>query len=54
MDEELITPTFDATGYAAVTLEFDQYIRIIHLGSGVFEVDVWDGAAWVNVYTYDE
>jgi len=51
MDEELITPVFDGTGYSALTLEFDQYFLLWSTPNEVCDVDVWDGSAWQNVYT---
>jgi len=48
MDEELITPTFDATSYSTVTLDFDHYFN--QYGSEVGDVDVWNGTSWNNVY----
>jgi hypothetical protein len=52
---ELITPAFDASGVAALNLEFDAVYNDITAGGGdQFTVDVWDGAAWVNVATWDE
>ncbi len=49
MDEELITPTFDATSYSSVTLDFDHYFN--QYGTEIGDVDVWDGSAWNNVYS---
>ena len=49
MDEELITPTFDASSYSTVTLDFDHYFN--QYGSEIGDVDVWDGSSWNNVYS---
>jgi len=54
-DEELISPILNTAGMTDITLEFDQYINVY--GPGVvetFEVDVWDGNAWQNVFFWDE
>ena len=51
MDEELITPEFDGTGFSALTLDFDQYFRLWSTANEICDVDVWDGSAWQNVYT---
>jgi hypothetical protein len=47
MIEELITPAFDGTGYSQIILEFDQWYN--NIGPDYANVDVWDGASWVNV-----
>ncbi len=49
MDEELITPTFDATSYSSVSLEFDHHFYYYNVEIG--DVDVWDGSSWNNVYS---
>ena len=49
MIEELVSPAFDATGFASVILEFDQFYQ--NGGPDYANVDVWDGAAWQNVLT---
>jgi hypothetical protein len=52
---ELITPAFDASGVTALNLEFDAVYNDITGGGGdQFTVDVWDGAAWINLLTWDE
>ncbi len=49
MDEELITPAFDASSYSTVTLDFDHYFN--QYGSEIGDVDVWNGSSWNNVYS---
>lgn len=45
----LNTPTFGAIGYDTLWIEFDHYFRAI--GSSQGHVEVWDGTAWVSVYS---
>jgi len=51
MDEQLISPEFNTVGEDNLTLEFDTYFEV-YSGFEVAEVDVWDGASWVTVYTF--
>lgn len=53
MNEELRSPTVDASGYFSITLEFDQYFRAYTSNSTTEkgDVDIWDGSQWVNVYS---
>jgi len=57
MDDELISPAFDANGNIGLLLEFDQYFNACSSSSSYDdqgEVLVWDGAVWqsvlINVY----
>lgn len=50
MDESLITPEFDASNMSAVSLSFDQNLRI--WSDEIASVDVWNGSAWVTVESY--
>ncbi|MEM9823764.1 MAG: T9SS type A sorting domain-containing protein, partial [Bacteroidota bacterium] len=55
MDEELISPVMNTAGMTDLILEFDQYINVYGPGTvETFEVDVWDGSAWQNVFFWDE
>ena len=45
----IATPTIDLSNYTDGALSFDY--NYFHLGTSSFTVDVWDGAAWVNVLT---
>nr|NQU93191.1 fibronectin type III domain-containing protein [Bacteroidota bacterium] len=47
--ESLISPAIDVTGYATTYLSFDQYFA--QSNTDYAEVFVWDGAAWVSVYS---
>ena len=47
---ELLSPAIDLTGYSNVNLDF-QYALQDYLGSGYFNVDVWNGTAWVQILT---
>lgn len=49
--ETVVSNTFDATGNTQLTLKWDQHIRTVTSGE-TFDVDVWDGTAWQNVYSY--
>jgi len=44
---QLITPEFDLGTMTVLDLEFDQYYN--NIGADFADVDVWDGAQWVNV-----
>ncbi|RMG89882.1 MAG: hypothetical protein D6706_20510, partial [Chloroflexi bacterium] len=46
----IVTPAIDVTGYPSVLLSFDWQINSINT-SDELRVDVWDGAAWVNILT---
>lgn len=59
MDEQLITPSIDCSGYEDVTLSFNHYFRHYALGGGSEKGDVdvsVDGGPWINVarYTRDD
>jgi hypothetical protein len=49
---ELVSPAVDITGFSLVNLEFDYNLQEYGpaVGDG-FTVDVWDGSAWVTVYS---
>ncbi len=47
-DVTLESPAFNTTGYAGVTLKWDQYFQSGFLG--VAMVQVWDGTTWNTVY----
>lgn len=52
MSEQLISPVLDVSSYATVFVEFDHYFR--QFGGGgteIGEVDVWNGSAWINIYS---
>jgi len=52
MSEQLISPTYNLASNNLVIIEFDQYFH--YFGGGGSEtgnVDVWNGSAWVNVYS---
>lgn len=52
MSEQLISPTYNLASNNLIIIEFDQYFD--YFGGGGSEsarVDVWNGSAWVNVYT---
>ncbi|QKK02177.1 MAG: S8 family serine peptidase [Pseudomonadota bacterium] len=55
-DTELVSPPFDleaSTGRA--TLKTAAYYRDLNIGSNDrFEVDIWNGASWNNLLTWDE
>jgi hypothetical protein len=46
---ELLSPAIDLTVYSVVELEFDYNFQEFGALNDRFEVDVWDGASWVNV-----
>ncbi|MDD2278083.1 MAG: T9SS type A sorting domain-containing protein [Bacteroidales bacterium] len=51
----LITPAFDCSAAGVVYLEFDvRYNDITTGGTDIFQVDVWNGAEWINVIDWDE
>lgn len=50
-DAELITPSFDASSYDVITLEFDHQYRDYN-GPEACSVDVFNGSSWVNVLNY--
>lgn len=47
-DVTLESPSFATTGYAGVTLKWDQYFQSGF--GGVAMVQVWDGSTWTTVY----
>ncbi len=48
----LLTPVWDMSGTSSVTMSYDYSFN--ELGAGeTLAVDVYDGAAWQNVVTYD-
>lgn len=47
-DVTLESPAFNTTGYAGVTLKWDQYFQSGFGGRAT--VEVWDGSAWQQVY----
>lgn len=52
MSEQLISPTYNLASNNLIIIEFDQYFH--YFGGGGSEsgsVDVWNGTAWVNVYS---
>ncbi len=52
---ELISPSFDCSSATLVNLEFDARYDDLNSGNNeLFTVDVWDGATWQNVITWDE
>ena len=56
-NEELLSPIFNTVGMTGISLEFDQYTRVYNANGDFFEtfdVDVWDGNGWQNVYHLDE
>lgn len=54
-DTELWTPFVDLSGWGAVLLDVKAYYRDLNTGSNDrFEVDVWNGASWVNELSWDE
>ncbi|HYG15268.1 MAG TPA: hypothetical protein VEC12_05895, partial [Bacteroidia bacterium] len=48
-DVTLESPAFNTTGYATITLKFDQYFEEGFGGNG--SVEVWDGSSWDVVYS---
>ena len=57
MNEELLSPVFDGAAVTGLTLEFDQYINIYNTPGDFFEtfdVDIWNGSSWQNVFHWDE
>lgn len=54
-DTELVSVPFDLTGgYNVITLDAEGYYRDLGAGNDLFEVDIWDGAVWTNLLTWDE
>ncbi|MDH5716670.1 MAG: DUF4215 domain-containing protein, partial [Spirochaetia bacterium] len=51
VDSTVESPAIDTTAAATLFLEFDQYFEAAS-GAEILDVDVWDGTAWQNVYTY--
>ncbi|WP_181566740.1 HYR domain-containing protein, partial [Aequorivita sp. CIP111184] len=49
----LVSPAYDLTGASNVQLSFEYAIQDF-IGSGTFEAEVWDGAAWQQVLFIDE
>ncbi|MRT17997.1 HYR domain-containing protein, partial [Vitellibacter sp. q18] len=49
----LISPAYDLTGASNVQLSFDYALQDF-IGSGTFEAEVWDGAAWQQVLFVDD
>jgi len=55
MSEQLITSEYNLSSNNSIIIEFDQYFH--YFGGGGNEkgrVDVWNGSAWVNIYTVSE
>ncbi len=51
MDEELISPAIDCTGYTNLILDFDHYFHYITgYGDEQADVDIWDGSTWNNIW----
>jgi len=50
VEDYLVSPSFDASGAAALRIAFDHYFRFWSNGAGTLQV--FDGAAWVDVITY--
>lgn len=48
---ELISPAVDLTTFSNILLEFDYNFQQFGALNDRCEVDVWDGAAWVNVFS---
>jgi hypothetical protein len=54
-DTELRSPLIDLSGWGAAVLDVKAYYNDINTGyNDRFEVDVWDGSAWINELTWDE
>lgn len=54
-DEMLISPVFNGNLVSNLTLSLDQYIRTYNLGGNeVFEIDIYNGSSWVNIYRRTE
>lgn len=52
LSEQLISPALDVSSYATVFVEFDHFFRNFGGGgSEIGNVDVWNGSAWVNIYS---
>ena len=50
---ELISPVYDLTGATTATLNFDYSLQDF-AGSGLLRVEVYDGAAWQEVFLADD
>jgi subtilisin-like proprotein convertase family protein len=48
----LVSPAYDLTGASNVQLSFDYSLQDF-AGSGTFEVEIWDGAAWQQILFVD-
>jgi hypothetical protein len=54
-DTELVSPPFDLSSVAEAVLDVKAYYNDINAGSNDrLEVDVWDGASWINELSWDE
>jgi hypothetical protein len=54
-DTELVSNPFDLSAWGAAVLDVKAYYNDISTGANDrFEVDLWDGAAWVNELSWDE
>ena len=52
MDEILITPELNTSGYTSLTLEFDHYFNFYSYGGDEKgDVDIWNGSSWQNIYS---
>lgn len=49
----LESPSFSTIGYSAIRLQFDQYFDGIYNNSDSIIVEVYDGSAWIGVYSYN-
>ncbi len=49
----LVSPVYDLTGASNVQVSFDYAIQDF-IGFGIFEVSVWDGAAWQQILFVDD
>src|SRR5690606_23736415 len=49
----LVSPAYDLTGASNVELSFDYSIQD-YIGSGTFEAEVFDGAAWQRILFIDD
>jgi hypothetical protein len=49
----LLSPVYDLTGASNVQLSFDYALQDF-VGAGVLYADVWDGAAWQQVFIIDD
>ena len=54
-DTELVSNPIDTTGMVNLTLTLAAYYRDLNTGSNDrFEIDAWNGTAWVNELSWDE